>query len=62
MVAGKFVGALPSKDDIGVMILEKAFAKQYGRNYRRIEVGFSLDALKDLTGAPAEYIDLKDCN
>ena len=62
MMGNKFVGALPYSNDIGVMLLEKAFAKQYGRNYRRIEVGFSLDALKDLTGAPAEYIDLKDCN
>ena len=42
------------------MLIEKAFAKEYGRSYRRIEVGYSLDALKDLTGAPAEYIDLKN--
>jgi hypothetical protein len=62
MSGNGFLGAHPVKGDIGVMLLEKAFAKQYGRNYRRIEVGFSLDALKDLTGAPAEYIDLKDLN
>ena len=56
------MGALPYQGDIGVMLIEKAFAKQYGRNYLRMELGFSLDALKDLTGAPAEYIDMKDYN
>jgi len=41
------------------MLIEKAYAKIYG-NYSNIEVGYSADALKDLTGAPSEYIDLKD--
>lgn len=59
MLAGTHIGALPYNGDIGVMLIEKAYAKQYGRSYKNIEVGFSLDAIKDLTGAPAEYIDLK---
>jgi len=31
------------------MILEKAYAKMY-RSYMHIDVGYSFDALKDLTG------------
>lgn len=29
-------------------------------SYKNIEVGYSSDALRDLTGAPSEYIDIKD--
>jgi hypothetical protein len=48
----------PFNNDIWVMLLEKMYAKVYG-GYRNIDFGFSTDALKDLTGAPAEYIDIK---
>ena len=41
------------------MILEKAYAQVYG-NFDVIHMGHSTDALRDLTGAPAVYLDLKD--
>jgi hypothetical protein len=41
------------------MIMEKAYAQLYG-NYEVINLGHSSDALRDLTGAPTEYIDLKN--
>lgn len=44
--------------EVWPLLLEKAYAKCYG-GYKKIEVGFSLDALRDLTGAPCQYIDLK---
>lgn len=40
------------------MLLEKAYAKVYG-GYKNIEVGYSQDALSDLTGAVSDYIDIK---
>jgi hypothetical protein len=38
--------------------LEKAYAKLYN-GYNNIVIGYSSDALRDLTGAPTEYIDIK---
>jgi hypothetical protein len=46
-------------NDISPMILEKAYAQIYG-NYKVIVLGHSSDALRDLTGAPTSYIDLKN--
>jgi hypothetical protein len=40
------------------MIMEKAYAQLYG-NYEVINLGHASDALRDLTGSPTEYIDLK---
>ena len=36
-----------------MLLLEKAYAKIYG-SYANIESGHTLDALRDLTGAPGE--------
>ena len=41
------------------MILEKAYAQVYG-NFEVIHMGHSVDALRDLTGAPAAYLDFKN--
>lgn len=49
----------PVGNDVSPMILEKAFAQVYG-NYEVIVLGHASDALRDLTGAPTAYIDLKD--
>lgn len=38
------------------MILEKAYAKMYGR-YEKIEAGWPGDSLRDLTGAPCDQIE-----
>ena len=40
-------------------MLEKAYAKLY-LSYGNIKIGMSSDSFKDLTGAPSEYIDLKN--
>jgi hypothetical protein len=50
---------LPKDGEIWPLLLEKLYAKTYG-NYSKIVVGYSADALRDLTGAPSEYIDIKD--
>jgi hypothetical protein len=39
------------RNGIWVQLLEKAFAKIYG-GYGKIEVGYSCDSLRDLTGCP----------
>ena len=49
----------PVGNDIAPMVLEKAYAQLYG-NYEILKVGFSSDSLRDLTGAPSEFIELKD--
>jgi calpain-15 len=49
----------PIGNDISPMILEKAYAQVYG-NYDVINVGHASDALRDITGAPTSYIDLKN--
>jgi calpain-15 len=49
----------PVLNDISPLILEKAYAQSYG-NYDVLHVGHANDALRDLTGAPALYLDLKD--
>lgn len=51
--------ARSKNNELWVMLLEKAYAKAY-LGYKNIVLGFSGDALKDLTGAPSEYIDLKE--
>jgi calpain-15 len=51
----------PSQGQIWGLLLEKAYARIYG-GYSKIAVGYAGDALKDLTGAPSQYIDLKDSN
>lgn len=43
--------AKPIDGDISVMLLEKAYAQMYG-GWDRIDLGFSCDALRDLSGAP----------
>ena len=40
------------------MMLEKAYAKIYGGYWNIGTGGFAEDALKDLTGAPTEYMKL----
>jgi len=51
--------ARAKNNELWVMLLEKTYAKAY-LGYKNIILGFSGDALKDLTGAPSEYIDLKE--
>lgn len=51
--------ARTKNNELWVMLLEKAYAKTY-LGYQKIILGFAGDALKDLTGAPSEYIDLKE--
>jgi hypothetical protein len=52
------VFAKPVANDISIMILEKAYAHAYG-SFNALQVGFSRDALHDLTGAPTTYINIK---
>lgn len=42
------------------MLVEKAYAKMYQSYWNIGNGGFAEDALKDLTGAPTEYIKIKD--
>ncbi len=49
----------PVLNDISPMVLEKAYAQSYG-NFEVINMGHSCDALRDLTGAPALYLDFKN--
>ena len=49
----------PVFNDISPIILEKAYAQSYG-NFDVLKIGQSNDALRDLTGAPAFYLDMKD--
>lgn len=51
--------AKPIDGDISVMLMEKAYAKMYG-GWSNIHLGHSCDALRDLSGAPTEYIDLQN--
>ena len=49
----------PVGNDISPLVLEKAYAQSYG-NYEVLKMGHANDALRDLTGAPAVYLDLGD--
>jgi len=51
--------ARAKNNELWVMLIEKAYAKAY-LGYKNIILGFAGDALKDLTGAPSEYIDLEN--
>lgn len=42
-----------------VLLIEKAYAKLHG-NYFTLRGGYCSDALEDLTGCPAETIELGD--
>lgn len=48
----------PVLNDISLMVLEKAYAQAYG-NFEITNMGHSCDSLRDMTGAPTEYIDIK---
>ena len=43
------------KEELWVMLLEKAWAKLYG-SYKQIEAGFAEEPLHDLTGAPIKHL------
>lgn len=47
------------KDELWVMLLEKAWAKLYS-SYMRISSGHAEDPFHDLTGCPIKFINLKD--
>lgn len=49
-----------SDPELWTMLLEKAYAKIYGGYWNIGTGGFAEDSLKDLTGAPTEYMPLKD--
>ena len=49
----------PVGNDVSIMLLEKAYAQLYG-NYQMLNVGHSTDSLRDLTGAPSEYLEIKN--
>ena len=49
----------PVGNDISPMVLEKAYAQLYG-NYEMLKIGYSADSLRDLTGAPSDFVELKD--
>jgi calpain-15 len=60
--AVQFAFSRTSEDELWVLLLEKAYAKNYG-NYFTIEGGDPVYALRDLTGAPFDRItDLKSGN
>ena len=46
--------------EIWAMLFEKAYAKIYGAYWHIGNGGLSANALRDVTGAPCHYIDLKD--
>jgi hypothetical protein len=49
----------PVGDDISPMLLEKAYAQAYG-SFEVVNLGYALDAMRDLSGAPTEELTLKD--
>lgn len=55
------VFARPSKCELWVLMLEKAYAKLFGA-YKAIEYGYSTIALRDLTGAPYETYQCKNAD
>jgi calpain-15 len=53
-----FCFARSKADEIWVNLLEKAYAKAYG-SYARLDGGWPIEALKDLTGAPYDCITMQ---
>jgi calpain-15 len=49
----------PVGNDISPMLLEKAYAQVYG-SFEVVSLGYAIDAMRDLTGAPIEELALKD--
>lgn len=43
----------PVGNDISPMVIEKAYAQAYG-NFEVINLGFAIDAMRDLSGCPTE--------
>jgi hypothetical protein len=43
----------PVGNDISPMVIEKAYAQAYG-NFEVINMGFAIDAMRDLSGCPTE--------
>ena len=56
---GEPVFSKTHRNELWVMLLEKAWAKLHG-SYERIEAGFAENVLRDLTGAPTEILETED--
>ena len=54
--AGKPIFSRNNKNELWVMLIEKAYAKLF-KNYQNIEKGLTGIALNALTGAPFEYFN-----
>lgn len=54
---GEPVFSSANGNELWVILLEKAWAKLHG-SYERIEAGFAENVMHDLTGAPAEVIEI----
>lgn len=48
-------------EELWVILLEKCYAKIYG-TYDKIEAGLTIEAIKDLTGAPGKSMKNEDVN
>ena len=58
--SGSLVFCYTKEKEIWAMLLEKAYAKAYGAYWHIGAGGQTGHAMKDLTGAPTEYINLED--
>ena len=52
------VFSMTNKNELWLMILEKAFAKLNGGSYLSLRCGFAHEALQDLTGCPTLSYDM----